>query len=109
MRRLAAGAAGLALLAGPALASTAVPAPIGRWTAPGGGRVVFGSCPEQTTEPLICGHRAGGRELAHGLRETAPGVWTGRGGAVARERGPDRLDFRGRTWRRAEGSKGAGS
>lgn len=100
MRRLAAGAAGLALLAGPALASSAVPAPIGRWTAPGGARLEFGSCPEQVTEPLICGRRAGGREVAHGLRETAPGVWTGRDGAVARERGVDGLDFLGRTWRR---------
>lgn len=102
-----------------ALASTTPPDLIGRWTSSGGRTVEFGSCPEQVAEVLICAGMAG-LEISHGLRERAPGVWTGatirdpdHGPApfhVIRVQGPDRLELEGWTeagsvrrqiWRRA--------
>lgn len=142
--------AGLALVLGlgapaAALASTTVPDLVGQWTTPGGDTIQFASCAEQVAEPLLCGrivavrdptggaHRDVrnpaaarrsrpilGLEIVRGLRETAPGAWTGGElynpddgrtyrGAI-RMQGRDSLELKGcalvvicqaQTWRRA--------
>ena len=90
------------VLASAAQASTKVPDLVGRWTTPGGDTVEFGSCPDQVAEVSLCGRivaiqdpsgrdrrdvrnpaaASRGRpilalEIVRGLRESAPGVWTG--------------------------------
>ena len=130
-----------------AQASTQAPQLVGRWTTPGDRSVVeFGSCAEQRIETLICGRivalrdpsardrrdihnpsaanrsrRVLGLQIVQGLRETAPGIWTGADlynpddgrtyrGAV-RFRGADSLELKGcalaiicqtQVWRRVE-------
>jgi len=89
-------------LALPALASTRPPDLVGRWATPGGDTVAFGSCADQVSDVSICGRIVElrdpsgrdrrdirnpaannrerpilGLEIVRGLRESAPGVWTG--------------------------------
>jgi uncharacterized protein (DUF2147 family) len=137
---------GLALalaVVGTAQASTRAPDLLGRWTTPGGDTVEFGSCAEQVADTSICGRIMAlttgaqrrdirnpasalrnrpmlGLEIVRGLRESAPGVWTGADlynpddgrtyrGAI-RLHGRDSLELKGcalvvicqvQTWRRA--------